>query len=277
MTSARETPTQAIDAEKYGPWAVIAGGSEGVGSAFARQLAEAGINLVLIARKPGPLEETAESVRALGVEVRTLSIDLLDSDAVETITSATEGLDVGLMIFNAGASSYSHEFVSGDLTLVQGVIDLNITRQLELSHHFGAQFKERGRGGIILLGSMAGYLGSEQISIYGAAKAFSRIFAEGLWLELKPFNVDVLHLILGVTRTPSMVRHGLRMDLPGLDVAEPEDVAAEGLAHLTDGPVWIAGGESNNTNAAKRNGFPRAKIVEGNAKAMRKLMGINAD
>ncbi|MDI9918575.1 SDR family NAD(P)-dependent oxidoreductase, partial [Rhodococcus sp. IEGM 1379] len=51
-----------IDVKQYGPWAVIAGGSEGVGAAFADELSKAGLNLVLVARKPGPLEETAEKV-----------------------------------------------------------------------------------------------------------------------------------------------------------------------------------------------------------------------
>ena len=70
-----------IDKNVYGPWAVIAGGSEGVGASFARQLAEAGLNLVLIARKPEPLEEVAAQVRAHGVEVRTLQQDLLAPDS----------------------------------------------------------------------------------------------------------------------------------------------------------------------------------------------------
>ncbi|MDV3208324.1 MAG: SDR family NAD(P)-dependent oxidoreductase, partial [Rhodococcus ruber] len=74
-----------IDVKQYGPWAVIAGGSEGVGSAFADELSKAGLNLVLIARKPGPLEETAEKVRGNGVEVRTLALDLLADDAVEQL------------------------------------------------------------------------------------------------------------------------------------------------------------------------------------------------
>ena len=198
-----------IDTNHYGPWAVIAGGSEGVGSAFADSLAQ--------------------------------------------------------------ANSYGHEFVTGELDKVQGVIDLNITRQLELAQHFGAKMKERGRGGIMLLGSLAGYMGSEQQSIYGAAKAFSRVFAEGLWLELKPFGVHVVELVLGVTRTPAMERAGLRFDIPGLNVAEAEDVAREGLDHLADGPVWIAGG--NYKAAQQRSGFPRDVMVQAAADGMRKLLG----
>lgn len=226
---------------------------------------------MLIARKSGPLEETANKVRAHGVQVRTLSLDLLLPDAVAQIRQVTDDLEIGLLIFNAGANSYGHEFVTGELDKVQGVIDLNITRQLELAQHFGAKMKERGRGGIMLLGSLAGYMGSEQQSIYGAAKAFSRVFAEGLWLELKPFGVHVVELVLGVTRTPAMERARLRFDIPGLNVAEAEDVAREGLEHLADGPVWIAGG--NYKAAQQRSGFPRDVMVQAAADGMRKLLG----
>ncbi|AKE91473.1 short-chain dehydrogenase [Rhodococcus sp. WB1] len=259
-----------IDVQHYGPWAVIAGGSEGVGSAFADELSKAGLNLVLIARKPGPLEETAEKVRSNGVQVRTLALDLLSPDAVEQIRQATDDVEVGLLIFNAGANSYGNEFVTGDLDGFRGVIDLNIHRQLELSHLFGAKMKERGRGGIMLLGSLAGYMGAEHQSIYAASKAFSRVFAESLWLELAPHGVHVVELVLGVTRTPAMIRAGLNFDIPGMLVAEPEDVAREGLEHLTDGPVWVAGG--NYDAAVKRSGFPRDTLVKGAADAMRKLL-----
>ena len=136
-----------IDPQYYGPWAVIAGGSEGVGAGFADELSKIGINLVLIARKPGPLEETAAKARANGVEVRTLALDLLVPDALDQIKAVTDDVEVGLLIFNAGANSYGHEFVTGDLTGFAGVIELNINKQLELSHHFGGLMKDRGRGG----------------------------------------------------------------------------------------------------------------------------------
>jgi short-subunit dehydrogenase len=259
------------DAASYGPWAVIAGGSEGVGASFALQLADAGIDLVLIARKPGPLAETAEAARALGVQVRTLELDLLDGGALTAIRGATDDVEVGLLVFNAGASSYGHDFVTGDLERVQGVIDLNITVQLALTHHFGARMKERGRGGILLVGSLAGYLGTAHTSIYSAAKAFSRVFAEGLWLELREHGVHVLELVLGVTRTPAMERAGLDFSIPGLNVAEPDDVAREGLAHLPYGPVWIAGG--NEKTAVKRSGPDRAALLEKAHAGHHRLLG----
>ena len=258
------------DLDRYGPWAVILGGSEGVGASFAHQLAEAGFNLVLVARKPDALEATAESVRATGVDVRTLSLDLTDARSVPALVDATADLEVGLLICNAGANSYGHRFLDGELEGFQGVIDLNITTPLALAHHYGRLMRDRGRGGIVFVGSLAGYVGAARESIYGAAKAFGRIFAESLWLELRDHGVDVLELVLGVTRTPAMERAGLNFDLPGLNVGEPDDIAREGLAHLADGPVWIAGG--NDKIVEIRSTPDRATLVLRSHEAMQRLL-----
>ncbi|MGW0175043.1 SDR family NAD(P)-dependent oxidoreductase [Rhodococcus sp. NPDC003322] len=259
-----------IDAKRYGPWAVIAGGSEGVGASFAVQLAESGVNLVLIARKPEPLRETADRARALGVQVRTLSLDLTESSSIAEIISATADVEVGLLVYNAGANSYGSEFVLGELDRFRTVIDLNITAQLALVNHFGAKMRAAGRGGILLVGSLSGYMGGFHQGVYGGAKAFGRIFAESLWLELRDHGVDVLELVLGVTRTPAMQRAGLNFDLPGMLVSDPDDVAREGLEHLADGPVWIAGG---NAEKAQRNSGPdRAGLILAAHEAMLKLL-----
>ncbi|MBA4024073.1 MAG: short-chain dehydrogenase [Gordonia sp.] len=259
-----------MNLEKYGPWALIAGGSEGVGAEFATQLAEQGFDLVLLARKDGPLQETAQVARSAGVEVRTLSIDLLDSNAGERIAEFTSGLEIGLFIYNAGANTYGHEFVTGDLDRFLAVIDLNITIQLKLVQHFGSLMRARRRGGIILVGSLSGYLGSAQISVYSAVKSFCRTFAEGLWLEMLDHNVDVLELVLGLTRTPAMDRAGLKMDAPGLKVSEPRDVAAQGLAELANGPVVVVRGWED---AVERNsGHNRAELMLEARDAARKLL-----
>lgn len=260
-----------MELSKYGPCAVVAGGSEGVGAEFARQLAAAGINLVLIARKPDPLAETAETCRALGVEVRTLAVDLVSADAVTRIADATSDLEVGLLIYNAGANTCSEHFLDGALSDFGGVIDLNIGTMLALVQHFGRPMRDRRRGGILMVGSMAGYLGSMRHTVYGGVKAFGRIFAEGLWLELRDYGVDVLELVLGVTRTPAMERVGLNFDVPGMRVANPADVAREGLEQLPHGPIHIAGG--NGDDIARRNDPDRVKVVLGTHKFMEKLMG----
>ncbi|MFJ6095666.1 SDR family NAD(P)-dependent oxidoreductase [Williamsia muralis] len=259
-----------MNLQKYGPWAVIVGGSEGVGAEFAKQLAEHGFNLVLLARKEGPLQETAEAARASGVEVRTLSVDLLDADAFDRIRDFTNDIEAGLFVYNAGANTYGHEFVTGDLDRFQAVIDLNITVQLKLLQHFGSLMRERRRGGILLVGSLSGFLGSAQISIYSAVKSFCRTFAEGLWLEMQDHGVDVLELVLGLTRTPAMARAGLQMDKPGLLISEPKDVAAQGLANITNGPVVVV---KEFEEAAERNsGHNRAELLTEARESARKLL-----
>jgi uncharacterized protein len=257
--------------EKYGPWAVIAGGSEGVGAELARQLAEAGINLVLVARKSGPLGALAEEVRAAGVEVVTVQQDLLEPDALERVRVHTDPLDVGLFIYNAGSNTYRSEFVESDPDGVQRVIDLNITAPLVFLRHFGARLKQRGSGGLMLLGSVGGFVGHANISVYVAAKAFLRIFVEGLWVELKPHGVDVLELCLGLTRTPAMERLGMNFDAPGVRASQPALVAAEGLAHLSEGPSWIADGMQE--DAVSKSSFPRADAVNQVAAQYRAMAG----
>lgn len=259
------------DAATYGPWAVIAGGSEGVGAEFATQLADAGLHLVLIARTPGPLDRTADACRSRGVQVRTLAVDLVEPNALERVVAATADLQVGLLVYNAGANTCSEQFLDGDLADFGRVVDLNITTMLALVQHFGRGMRTRRRGGILLVGSMAGYLGSMRHTVYGGVKAFGRIFAESLWLELREHNVHVLELVLGVTRTPAMERAGLNFDVPGLRVAQPADVAREGLARLPDGPVQVAGGNAD--DVARRNHPDRAKVVLGTHRVMQQLLG----
>lgn len=264
-----------IDPHRYGPWAVIAGGSEGVGAEFADQLAAAGLDIVLLARREGPLAETAERIRRHGGRVRTLAVDLTAADAADRIAAATADLEVGLLIYNAGANTHSAEFLDGDLDAFAAMNALNIATPLALVHHFGRGMRARRRGGIVLVGSLTGYSGSVRHTVYGGAKAYLRIFAESLWLELRDHNVDVLHLVLGVTRTPAMARAGLNFDLPGLPVAEPAEVAREGLEQLANGPVHIAGG--NAEAAALSSGPDRARIVLGGHRRMQRLLGLAVD
>lgn len=100
-----------MDAKKYGPWALLIGGSEGVGAAFARKLAASGFKLVLVARKRGPLDEVAAELRANGAEVRVLSADLSQPDVLDKVRTVTDDVEIGLLIYNAGANSTRGMFV----------------------------------------------------------------------------------------------------------------------------------------------------------------------
>ena len=249
------------------------GGSEGVGAEIAFRLAEQGVSSVLVARKLEALEETAAAVRAKGVDCRVVSADLTESDSTDKISEAVEGLDLGLLILNAGANTYGSEFVESDMAQVQKVIDLNITSPMQIIRRFGPALKARGKGGIVVMGSMAGYLGHADMSIYSAAKAFSRVFVEGLWLEMREYGVDVVEVILGVTRTPAMIRAGLDMDLPGMTVSEPDEVADEVMTAIGNGPVHVLGGEGNVKGVEFTSGTNRGRIVAGAHKRVQALRG----
>jgi len=251
-----------MDLEKYGPWALVIGGSEGVGAGFARQLAADGFKLVLVARKPGPLEEVASELRAKGAEVRVVSADLSKSDVLDTVRAATDDIDVGLLVYNAGANNTRGNYLDLPREVPDSVIAINVTGQTEFARHYGQKMKERGKGGIILTGSLGGYLGSATLAAYTASKAFSRIFTEALWAECKPMNIDVLHLNIGFTATPAMARLGMPIDL----AEDPENVAREGLENITNGPVWIVSTPGNVERARMISVVDeRAKIVEANA------------
>lgn len=237
-----------MDLERYGPWALIVGGSEGVGAAFARKLAADGFKLVLVARKVEPLEELAAELRGGGAEVRIASVDMSKADALDRVRAVTDDVEVGLLVYNAGANNVRGSYVELEPEVYRSVIGINVIGQSEFAHHYGARMRARERGGMILTGSMAGYMGAPTLAAYCGAKAFSRIFTEALWAECAPFGIDVLHLVIGFTATPAMARLGY--DLRAAQA--PEDVAQEGLDNIANGPVWVVGGENNARLVAER-------------------------
>lgn len=227
-------------ARRYGSWAVIIGGSYGVGASFARQLAERGLNLILSARSLDTLEAFAADLRRdhPGRTIETVAADMTLPDGIGAVIAAAEGREVGLFIHNAGAGSRLRGFVGGDLAYDQGLVALNVTSKMALVHHFGAAMRDRGRGGILLCESTSGLAGNPGLASYSGVKAFGRVFAEALWHELKGDGVHVLSLVLGLTATPSNARNFPESAGQGMS---PDDVASEGLARLADGPVHFPG------------------------------------
>jgi short-subunit dehydrogenase len=229
-----------VDVTRYGPWALILGGSEGVGVSFARQLAKAGIHCVLVARQAALLERVAEQVRTdFGVQVRTLPLDLTRTDMLDRIRELTDDVEVGLVVYNAAAvPGGGGRFLECSLDVALHVLRLIPIGEVNVSHHFGTKMAARGRGGIILMGSLAGNAGSVALVPYSASKAFTQMFAEGLWAELRPLGVDVLCYVIGATATPSRARLHL-IDQPGDIVADPDDIARLALENLGKGPVQV--------------------------------------
>ncbi|MGZ6780362.1 MAG: SDR family NAD(P)-dependent oxidoreductase, partial [Mycobacterium sp.] len=137
-------------AAKYGRWAVIAGASEGVGASLADQLAERGLDLILIARNSVLLEDVATGLRERhGVDARPVAVDLTAPDMLSRVAEATESLEVGLLIYNAGAANRTVEFLDDSFEDSLQQIKLACIGPVALARHFAPAMRERGRGGIV--------------------------------------------------------------------------------------------------------------------------------
>ncbi len=242
-TKSRDLELRDSFRDQYGEWALVAGASEGLGAQFAAQIASRGVNLVLIARRATPLREVCEAISAEhGIEARPVAVDLADPNAVLEVAKATDGLEVGLLVYNA-AHSRVGPFLDDPLEEHLKALAVNCRGPLMFAHSFGRPMAERGRGGILLMSSLAGAQGAPGIASYAATKAFDTVLAEGLWGELRHRGVDVLACCAGATRTPrylaSQRESGSgRMPAPEM---EPAKVAAEALAALGKKPSMVPG------------------------------------
>jgi len=227
--------------ERYGPWALVAGASEGLGAAWAHEIAAHGVDVVLLARGREKLEAAATAVRdAHGVQVHTVQADLGRRDVLDTLVPALEGREIGLVVYNACYSKIG-EFLDLSTEDHLATVDVNVRGPVLLAGHFAREMAARGRGGIVLMSSLSGFQGTAMVGIYAATKAFDTALAEVLWEELRPRGVDVLACVAGAVLTPNFVDQTPEAVRGGAFPSAPEDVVREGLAHLGRGPVWIAG------------------------------------
>jgi short-subunit dehydrogenase len=259
-------------AEKYGPWALVAGASEGLGAAFAQELAGRGVHLVLIARRAQALDEVAKSLREKhGVKVRTASVDLGEPDVLARVEAATAGLDVGLLVYNAAYSeigAFLDQGIAGKLR----TLDVNCRAPLLLADHFGRTMAARGRGGILLMSSLAGFQGSAMVTVYAATKAFNTVLGEGLWDELRGRGVDVLPFVAGATTTPNFLKtEPKKGGAFGPPLMSAEAVAREALEALGRGPRAVAGGANRLALFVMERLMGRKQRVEMMGRAMRKM------
>jgi len=259
--------------KRFGPWAVIAGGSDGIGAAYAREIAARGLNVALIARRAEPLTAFANSLASeYGVETKAIQADLTDPTAADQVGAATTDLDVGLFVYNAGSNPGAGPFLDNPVEDALFLINLSCRGPAILAHHFGQRLRARQRGGMILMSSMACLAGSGYQATYAATKAFDTTLAEGLWVELAPLGVDVLGVLAGATRTETMLAQ--RPD-EFADAMDPGEVARGALDHLGKGPNWIPGDE----NRAAAQGIwpvPRVALINRMTQACASLFDLPA-
>lgn len=176
---------------RYGDWALVTGASSGIGLELARQLARAGLHLVLNARNAEKLLEVERELTAYGVQIKTVAADLGQSAGVERLIQSCEGLPIGLLVNNAGYG-LSGLFVDSSLPAQRDMLRVNCEAVMVLSHYFAQKFKQRGRGGMVFLSSLVAFQGVPYAAHYAATKAYVQSLAEGLAAELRPLGIDVL-------------------------------------------------------------------------------------
>jgi short-subunit dehydrogenase len=252
MTKPAEFPS------RYGPWAVVAGASEGLGAAFAEALAARGHHLVLLARRADALESFAEQLRAArGVTVRPVVCDLGDASFEGTLARATADLDVGVAVYNA-AYSFVAPLLSRPLADALRVVDVNVRGPLVFLHTLVPAMIQRKRGAVVLMSSLAGFQGSPKLAAYAASKAFNTILGESLWAELAPHGIDLVVSAAGAIRTPNYAKT-LKREAPG--TLDASTIAERSLSALGRGPLVVPGATNKLATAVLRRLLPRTSAI----------------
>ena len=206
---------------KYGSVAVVTGASDGIGKEMALMLAEAGLDLVLVARRRAVLETLADDIkRRFNRVVTIVDADLSQPDGVERVIDATQSLDVGLFVASAGFGT-AGAFLNTSLDQELNMLDLNARSVLAMTHHYAGRLAARGRGGIILISSLVAFQGVPLQANYAATKAYIHSFAEALAVELASSGVDVLVSAPGPIATGFATRANMQMSqaLTAVEVA----------------------------------------------------------
>ena len=252
---------------RYGPTACIAGASEGMGFAWAEYFAARGLNVIMIARHKEPLEKAAANLRkAYGAKVETRVFDLASDGVVDFAEQLfKENSNIGTLIYNAAYTGATKGYFTSDtLEMAHTAVDVNVKGVLSLVHPFlkarqgllrniakrdqmaGHSMPDSASGGgLVLMSSMAGLVGSAHISTYAATKAWDTAFAVGLYEELRGGNsaspgIDVLSCIAGATTTPNYLKRALKTRSRKIE-QPPDEVVAECAASLGVRPTCATG------------------------------------
>jgi uncharacterized protein len=247
---------------KYGPCALVAGAAVGLGAEYARQIAAKGLDLVLIDREAAALERTAAEIQAAaGVTVRALELDLGRADLIDALRQALGDAEIGLLVYNAALGTVA-PFLEIPPEHCGHMLDVNCRGPMLLVHALAPAMIARGRGGIVLMSSMSGRIGSSQLTVYAGTKAFDLVFAEALWAELREYGVDVLAVQPGSTRTPGWQSSQRPEDRgPGPHVMEPPDVVREALCALGREPALVVG-QQNREAIEALTAMPLAQAID---------------
>ncbi len=197
--------------QKYGPWALVTGASDGIGRAFAEELARRGVHVVLVARRRLQLEQLATTLtQTYGVQCQVLVANLSDAQGVQQVLDNSTGRDVGLVVCAAGFGT-SGPFLQNDLATELDMLQVNCGALAALSWGLGQRLVQRGRGGLVLLSSVVAFQGVPRSAHYAATKAYVQTLSEGLREEWRELGVQVLAVAPGPVRSGFAARSQMSM------------------------------------------------------------------
>lgn len=260
---------------KYGNTALVAGASEGLGAAYAHLLAKRGMDLILVARRREPLDTLSEKlIKLYKIKTTIICCDLAEANATEQIKSALGNTHVDFMVYNA-CRSYIGQFLDTDVAEQLKIADVNILTPIKMLHYFGGEMVKQGRGGIVLMSSLAGLQGSGYLTMYGATKAFDKVIAEGLWYEWRKKGVDVIACCVGATATPNYIntkptKTSIFEPKPQL----PEKVVEECLRKIGTTPSFISGQSNKTASFIMQKLFSRKRAVKVMGNTTGKMYGV---
>lgn len=225
---------------RYGPYALVTGASEGIGEAFAENLAKSGINVVLVARREDVLHKLAARLESqYGVLCPVVGVDLSKSEEIDKMFRITDALEIGLVVCNAGFGTAGN-FLDSDFEIEMNMLNVNCVALTKMTYHMGRKLKARGRGGLILLSSILAMQGVPRSAHYSATKAYVHALAEALQEEWKKTGVDLLITAPGPVATGFASRSKMEIG----KAASPAVVAKESLAAIGHQkviyPGWLA-------------------------------------
>lgn len=225
---------------KYGGFAMVTGASEGIGQSFAKELAKAGMNVVLVARRVDRLNALSKELEAKhDVLCPVIQADLSSDDEIEDLFRVTDSLDIGLLVCNAGFGTAGN-FLDANIEDELNMLSVNCKAVTRLAHHFGLKFKTKGKGGLILLSSIVANQGVARSAHYAATKSYIHTLGEGLQQEWQGTSLDLLIVAPGPVKTGFAERSKMHLGKTATpDVVAKQSLRALGHQRLIH-PGWLA-------------------------------------
>ena len=206
-------------------WVLITGASSGFGEEFARQYAEQGHSLVLVARRMDRLQALAESLRQQYlIEVIVEQVDLSVVEAVMQLHQRLLERDIAIdILINNAGHGLQGPFLDVQLDAALAMVELDVASLTAVTHLFAQDMRKRRRGKILLVASLLAHLGVQNFAVYSAAKAYVLRLGEALHRELKRDGITVTALCPGMSDTgfataaQQKITPGLKLRLPDTD------------------------------------------------------------